>query len=188
MIEQQISQMIQHTTEFMQKAVKFLENELMKIRAGKASPQMFESVSVDYYGNKTALSQVANITIADAKTLVIQPWEKNLIQPIEKAIMAANLGVTPQNDGSIIRIFMPPLTEERRKELIKHCQNEAEQAKVVVRNTRRDAVEQVKKLKKEGLSEDTEKNIHDDIQKLTDKYIGIIDYNLAVKEQEMLMV
>lgn len=188
MIEQQVKQTLQHTTDLMQKAVKFLENELIKIRAGKASPQMFESVSVDYYGNKTALSQVANITIADAKTLVIQPWEKNLIQPIEKAIMAANLGVTPQNDGSIIRIFMPPLTEERRKELIKRCQGESEQTKVVVRNARRDALEQIKKLKKDGLSEDAEKNVHEDIQKLTDKYIGIIDQNLATKEKEMLVV
>lgn len=188
MVEQQVAAIVQNTTDLMQKAVKFLENELVKIRAGKASPQMFEGVSVEYYGAKTALSQVANITIADAKTLVIQPWEKNLIQPIEKAIMAANLGVTPQNDGSIIRIFMPPLTEERRKELIKRCQTEAEQAKVVVRNARRDAIDNIKKLKKEGLSEDAETNVNDDIQKLTDKYIGIIDHNLEAKEKEMLVV
>src|SRR6516162_279422 len=141
----------------MQKAINHLENELIKIRAGKANPQMLDGLTVDYYGSATALNQVANISVMDARTMTIQPWEKNMLQPIERAIIAANLGVTPQNDGNIIRIFMPPLTEERRKEYVKRSNGEGEHAKIAVRNIRRDAIEHIKKLQKQGLSEDVAK-------------------------------
>ena len=130
----------------MKKALNHLESELIKIRAGKASPQMLEGLTVDYYGSPTLLNQVGNISAMDARTLTIQPWEKNMLQPIERAIINANLGVTPQNDGNIIRLFMPPLTEERRREFVKRAGGEGEQSRVAIRNIRRDAIEQIKKL------------------------------------------
>ncbi|MFN7200455.1 MAG: ribosome recycling factor, partial [Bacteroidota bacterium] len=151
----------------MKKAIGHLEAELIKIRAGKANPQMFDGLMVDYYGAPVPINQVANISVMDARTLSIQPWEKNMVQPIEKAIIGANMGVTPQNDGVLIRIFMPPLTEERRRELVKKCQGEGENCKVAVRNIRRDAIEQVKKLQKNGLSEDVCKDAENGIQQLT---------------------
>ena len=130
----------------MKKALNHLESELVKIRAGKASPSMLEGLTVDYYGSPTVLNQVANISAMDARTLTIQPWEKNMLQPIERAIINANLGVTPQNDGNIIRLFMPPLTEERRREFVKRAGGEGEQSRVAIRNIRRDGIEQIKKL------------------------------------------
>src|SRR3984893_13003778 len=142
----------------MQKAIDHLENELIKIRAGKANPQMLDGLTVDYYGSPTAMNQVANVSVMDARTLTIQPWEKNMLQPIERAIIAANLGVTPQNDGNIIRLFMPPLTEERRKEYVKRANAEGEHSKVAIRNIRRESIEYIKKLLKEGLSEDLTKD------------------------------
>jgi len=145
------------TEDSMRKAIQFLETELVKIRAGKANPQMLDGLAVDYYGSPMPISQVANVSVLDARTLSIQPWEKNMLQPIERAIIAANIGVTPQNDGVLIRIFLPPLTEERRKELVKKCQAEGEHSKVAIRNIRRDCIEQVKKLQKNGLSEDVAK-------------------------------
>ena len=172
----------------MRKAIQFLESELIKIRAGKANPQMFEGLAVDYYGSPMPINQVANISVLDARTLSIQPWEKNMLQPIERAIIAANMGITPQNDGALIRIFLPPLTEERRKELVKKCQGEGEQSKVAVRNIRRDAIEQVKKLQKNGLSEDVAKGGETAIQDLTDKYIALVDKHLASKEKEIMAV
>ncbi len=180
---------IQHQAEdSMRKAIQFLESELIKIRAGKANPQMFEGLAVDYYGSPMPINQVANISVLDARTLSIQPWEKNMLQPIERAIIAANMGITPQNDGALIRIFLPPLTEERRKELVKKCQGEGEQSKVAVRNIRRDAIEQVKKLQKNGLSEDVAKGGETAIQDLTDKYIALVDKHLASKEKEIMAV
>src|SRR5882724_6575075 len=155
----------------MQKAINHLENELIRIRAGKANPQMLDGLTVDYYGSDTPMSQVANISVMDARTLTIQPWEKNMLQPIERAIIAANLGVTPQNDGNTIRLFMPPLTEERRKEYVKKSNGEGEQSRVSVRSIRRDAIEQIKKLQKDGLSEDEAKDAEKTMQDLTDKYI-----------------
>src|SRR6187549_492347 len=143
-----------HAEDQMKKAIDHLEVELVKIRAGKANPQMVDGITVDYYGSPMPLNQVGNISVMDARTLTIQPWEKNMLQPIERSIIAANLGVTPQNDGAIIRIFLPPLTEERRKEIVKRVQQEGEHSKVAIRNIRRDALEHVKKLKKDGLSED----------------------------------
>lgn len=132
----------------MKKAISHLESELIKIRAGKANPQMIDGILVDYYGSSMPISQAANISVMDARTLSIQPWEKNMLQPIEKAILAANIGITPQNDGNLIRLFLPPLTEERRRELVKRCHNEAEHSRIAIRNIRRDAIEQVKKQEK----------------------------------------
>jgi ribosome recycling factor len=172
----------------MKKAIGHLEAELIKIRAGKANPQMFDGLMVDYYGAPVPINQVANISVMDARTLSIQPWEKNMVQPIEKAIIGANMGVTPQNDGVLIRIFMPPLTEERRRELVKKCQGEGENCKVAVRNIRRDAIEQVKKLQKNGLSEDVCKDAESGIQQLTDKHITLVETHLAAKEKEIMSV
>lgn len=172
----------------MEKAIAHLEAELVKIRAGRANPQMFDGLVVDYYGSPTAIAQVANISVADARTLTIQPWEKNMLQPIERSIIAANLGVTPQNDGAIIRIFLPPLTEERRKEIVKRVQAEGEQSKVAIRNIRRDAIEQVKKLQKNGLSEDAAQDGEKEIQELTNKHIALVDKHLAAKEKEVMSI
>lgn len=174
--------------ESMKKAIAHLEAELVKIRAGRANPQMFDGLTVDYYGTPTPLSQVGNITVSDARTLTIQPWEKNMIQPIERAIIAANLGVNPQNDGIMIRIFLPPLTEERRKEIVKRVHVEGEQSKVAVRNIRRDAIEQIKKLKKDGLSEDLAIDAEKEVQEMTNTHIAQIDKLLASKEKEVMSV
>jgi ribosome recycling factor len=172
----------------MQKALHHLESELIKIRAGKASPQMLEGLTVDYYGSPTVLNQVGNVSVMDARTLTIQPWEKNMLQPIERAIINANLGVTPQNDGNIIRLFMPPLTEERRREFVKRAGGEGEQSRVAIRNIRRDAIEQIKKLQKDGLSEDEGKDAEKEIQDITDKHILLVDKHLAAKEKEIMSV
>jgi ribosome recycling factor len=172
----------------MQKALNHLESELIKIRAGKASPQMLEGLTVDYYGSPTVLNQVGNVSVMDARTLTIQPWEKNMLQPIERAIINANLGVTPQNDGNIIRLFMPPLTEERRREFVKRAGGEGEQSRVAIRNIRRDAIEQIKKLQKDGLSEDEGKDAENEIQDITDKHILLVDKHLAAKEKEIMSI
>jgi ribosome recycling factor len=172
----------------MQKAIAHLEAELAKIRAGKANPQMLDGISVDYYGSATLINQVANISVLDARTLSIQPWEKNMLQPIERAIIASNIGINPQNDGNNIRLFLPPLTEERRRELVKRCHGEGENSKVSIRNIRRDAIESIKKLQKNGLSEDAAKDAEADIQELTDKYIAIVDKHLASKEKEIMAI
>ena len=175
-------------TENMQKGIQHLEAELVKIRAGKANPSMLDGLTVEYYGAPTAISQVANITVLDARTISIQPWEKNMLQAIERSIMAANIGITPQSDGVQIRLFMPPLTEERRKELVKKAGGEGEHSKVAIRNIRRDAIEQVKKLQKDGLSEDAAKDAEKNIQETTDKFIALVDKHLALKEKEMMQV
>lgn len=172
----------------MKKAINHLEIELSKIRAGKASAQMFEGIMVDYYGNPTPIGQVGNISVMDARTITIQPWEKNMIQPIERAIMQANIGVTPQNDGIQIRIFMPPLTEERRREFVKRANGEGENGKVTIRNIRRDGIEKVKKLQKDGLSEDIVKDTEADIQDITNRFIALVDKHLQAKEKEIMAV
>ena len=172
----------------MSKAINHLESELSKIRAGKASPAMLDGIMVDYYGNPTPLNQVANIATLDARTISVQPWEKNMLQAIERGIMAANIGITPQNDGSFIRLFLPPLTEERRKELVKRCNGEGEHAKVSIRNIRRDAIEHIKKLQKDGLSEDECKDAEKEAQDLTDKYISLVEKHLEAKEKEIMAV
>ena len=178
----------QHAEDLMKKAIDHLEAELVKIRAGKANPQMVDGITVDYYGSPMPLNQVSNISVMDARTLSIQPWEKNMLQPIERAIIAANIGIHPQNDGNIIRLFLPPLTEERRKDLVKKCHAEGEHAKVAIRNIRRDAIEHIKKLQKNGLSEDATKDAEANVQGLTDKFIGMVDKHLALKEKEIMVV
>lgn len=177
-----------HAEEAMQKAISHLENELVKVRAGKANPNLVEGIVVDYYGTPTPVSQAANVSVADARTLTIQPWEKNMLQPIERAIINANIGVTPQNDGVMIRLFLPPLTEERRKELVKKAQGEGEHSKVAIRSIRRDSMENIKKLQKNGLSEDICKDAEDEIQQLTDKHISLVEKHLAAKEKEIMTV
>ena len=172
----------------MKKAISHLETELTKIRAGKANPQMLDGIMVDYYGNPTPINQVGNISVLDARTLSIQPWEKNMLQPIERAIIASNIGINPQNDGVNIRLFLPPLTEERRRELVKKCHAEGENTKVSVRNIRRDAIEGIKKLQKTGLSEDAAKDAEADVQELTNKFILMIDKHLVTKEKEIMAI
>jgi ribosome recycling factor len=174
--------------ENMDRAISHLETELVKVRAGKANPNLVDGIVVDYYGTPTLISQVGNVSVADARTLTIQPWEKNMLQPIERAIIAANIGINPQNDGNIIRLFMPPLTEERRRELVKRAQGEGEHSKVAIRNIRRDAMEAVKKLQKNGLSEDVCKDAEKNIQEMTDRYIVLVDKHLAAKEKEIMTV
>ncbi len=183
-----IAAVISSTESNMKKAISHLETELVKIRAGKASPQMLDGLVVDYYGSPMPINQVANISVLDARTITIQPWEKNMLQLIERSIIAANLGVNPQNDGVIIRLFMPPLTEERRKELVKRCQGEGEQSKVAVRSIRRDAIENIKKLEKNGLSEDAAKDAEADVQQITDKFTAVVEKHLEAKEKEIMSI
>jgi ribosome recycling factor len=187
-MEEEVELILEDTRERMNSPLHRLDIELSKLRAGKASPAMLETVKVDYYGTLTPLSQVANINTPDPRTLIVQPWEKKMIDPIEKAIMAANLGLTPVNDGSIIRISIPVLTEERRKELVKQVKTEAETAKVSVRNIRRDANEMLKKLQKDGLPEDVAKDKEIEIQKITDATIAKIDDKVALKEADIMKV
>lgn len=172
----------------MKKAIAHLEAELVKIRAGRANPQMFDGLTVDYYGTPTLISQVGNITVADARTLTIQPWEKNMLQPIERCIIAANLGVTPQNDGIIIRIFLPPLTEERRKEIVKKVHTEGEHSRVAIRNIRREAIEHIKKLQKQGVSEDLASDAEKEVQDMTNNYIAQVEKHLVAKEKEIMSI
>ena len=173
----------------MKKAISHLETELTKIRAGKANPTMLDGISVEYYGAPTPINQVANINILDARTISIQPWEKKMLQAIERSIMAANIGITPQNDGSQIRLFLPPLTEERRRELFKKASNEGEQSKVAIRSIRRDTIEQIKKLEKDSdISEDESKDAENGVQEITDRYIILVDKHLAAKEKEMMSI
>ncbi|HJS56181.1 MAG TPA: ribosome recycling factor [Chitinophagaceae bacterium] len=177
-----------HAEEQMKRAIDHLEVELIKIRAGKANPQMVDGISVDYYGSPMPLNQVSNVSVMDARTISIQPWEKNMLQPIERAIIAANIGINPQNDGNIIRLFLPPLTEERRKELVKKCHGEGEHSRVAIRSIRRDAIEHIKKLQKNGLSEDASKDAEGNVQTLTDRFIAAVDKHLASKEKEIMAV
>jgi len=179
---------LEDAQDLMQKALNHLESELIKIRAGKANPQMLDGLQVDYYGASTQINQVANVSALDARTLTIQPWEKNMLQPIERAIIAANLGVTPQNDGHIIRLFMPPLTEERRREFVKRANGEGEHSRVAIRNIRRDAIEEIKKLQKDGLSEDKAKDAEKKIQETTDRHIALVEKHLSAKEKEIMAV
>ena len=172
----------------MKKAISHLEAELTKIRAGKANPQMLDGIVVDYYGTPTPINQVGNISVMDARTLTIQPWEKNMLQPIERAIIASNIGINPQNDGNQIRLFLPPLTEERRRDLVKRSHGEGEHAKVAIRNIRRDAIESIKKAQKNGLSEDAAKDAETEAQDLTNRYITLVDKHLASKEKDIMAV
>lgn len=185
---EQVDKVVSNTGELMKKAIGHLESELLKIRAGKANPAMLDGLVVDYYGAPTPINQVANITVTDARTITLQPWEKPMIAPIERALMQANLGVTPQNDGVVIRLFMPPLTEERRKELVKRVNAEGEQGKIAVRNIRRDMIEQIKKLQKDGLSEDAAKEAESRIQNITDKNIAAVEQHCKDKDKEIMTI
>ncbi|WP_036227108.1 MULTISPECIES: ribosome recycling factor [Mesoflavibacter] len=183
---EEITFIIDTAKEAMDKAVKHLEKQFLNIRAGKASPAMLGSVMVDYYGSQTPLSQVANVNTPDGRTISVQPWEKNMLQEIEKAIMNANLGFNPMNNGDFIIINVPPLTEERRRDLAKQAKAEAEDAKIGVRNARKEANNDIKKT--DDASEDVQKNAEADIQDLTDKYVKKIDEILAIKEKEIMTV
>ena len=183
-----LNKILADTETAMKKAIGHLETELTKIRAGKASPTMLDGIMVDYYGNPTPVNQVANVSVLDARTISVQPWEKNMLQNIERAITAANIGINPQNDGNTIRLFMPPLTEERRKELVKKCNVEGENAKISVRNIRRDSIEHIKKLQKDGLSEDASKDAEKEVQDITDRFISMVEKHLEAKEKEIMVV
>lgn len=179
---------IKSTREMMDKAISHLESELVKIRTGKATPSMLDSVMVDYYGAMTPLNQIANVNTPDARTLVVQPWEKSRLGDIERAIINSNLGLNPQNDGEMIRINVPPLTEERRKEMVKLAKNEAEHCKISIRNARKNANESIKKLQKDGLAEDIAKDAETSVQNITKDYEAKVDDHLARKEKEIMTV
>lgn len=172
----------------MQMAVEYLEDTLGRIRAGKASPKLIDGIRVDYYGSQAPISNVANVSVPDARTIAITPWEKSMFKEIEKAIINSDLGIMPENNGEVIRLSIPPLTEERRKQLVKQCKAEAENAKVSIRNARRDTIDKLKKEVKNGLSEDIEKDAEADVQKIHDKYIKEVDQVFAEKEKEILKV
>ena len=174
--------------EMMESAVMYLDDALARIRAGKASARILDVVKVEYYGQMSPLANVATITTPDARTIQIQPWEKKMIAEIERAIINSSVGLAPSNNGESIRLMIPPLTEERRKELAKQCKGEAEQAKVSIRNARRDAIDTLKKQIKEGLPEDAEKDAENDVQKLHDKYVKQVDEIYAKKEKEIMTV
>ncbi len=187
-MEEEVTLYLEDAKENMEKALVHLQNEMIKLRAGKANPNMLDHIFVDYYGVSTLLSQVANINTPDAKSIVIQPWEKKMIDPIEKAILAANIGITPVNNGETVRLNIPPLTEERRKSLVKSLRHEGENAKVSIRTARRDVIEEFKKMQKEGLPEDSVKLAEEKADKLTDQYYKKIEEILARKEQEIMTV
>lgn len=172
----------------MNKAIEHLEVELTKIRAGKANPSLLDSVLVEYYGTKVPISQTASVNTLDARTLIIQPWEKGMLTVIEKAILQANLGFNPQNDGRVIRVSIPPLTEERRRELVKLSKQIVEESKIGIRSARKEAMESIKKLQKEGMPEDEAKVLEQKVQKLTDEYIAKCDKHLELKEKEIMTV
>lgn len=187
-MSEEVMSIISVAEDNMKKAISHLEVELTKIRAGKANPQMVDGIMVDYYGAPMPINQIANVSAMDARTISIQPWEKNMLQPIERAIIAANIGINPQNDGSFIRLFLPALTEERRKELVKRCHGEGEHSKVAIRSIRRDAIEAIKKLEKNGLSEDAAKDAEAEVQQVTDKYSAVVEKHLVTKEKEIMSI
>jgi ribosome recycling factor len=176
------------SVENMEKSLGHLKKELQKVRAGKASPDMLDGVMIDYYGVATPLNQTSNIHSPDPRQIIVQPWDKSVIGTIEKAIMAANLGFNPKNEGEVLRIIVPAITEERRKELVKKAKVEVENAKVSIRSVRRDAMEEAKKLEKEGVPEDDVKKLQDDLQKLTTDYIEKIDKVYELKEKDILNI
>ena len=174
--------------EHMEKAIEHLDNELMRIRAGKANVHILDGVMVDYYGTPTPLNQVSNISTPDAKTIMIQPWEKSMIDPIEKALMQSNVGITPGNNGEVIRLVVPQLTEERRRDLVKQVKTEGENARVSVRNARREANDEYKNMQKDGLSEDAVKIAEENIQKLTDSFNENIEKIVEAKDKDIMTI
>lgn len=181
-----INMILEMTKESMTKAISHLDDTLAQIRAGKANPRMLDNITVDYYGTETALPQVSNINTPDARTIKVQPWEKTMIGPIEKAILVANLGLNPSNNGEAILINIPALTEERRGDLVKQARSEGENSKVSLRNTRKDAIDQFRQMKKDGLSEDMEKDAEGEVQVLTDEYTKKIDELIKEKEIDIM--
>lgn len=181
-----VQEVLDHTRQTMEKSIRHLETELAKIRAGKANPSLLENVLVDYYGTKVPVHQAASINTQDARTLIIQPWDKSMLTPIEKAIQTSNLSLNPQNDGTVIRITIPPLTEERRKELTRLVRQTGEEAKIAIRSIRKESLEKLKKLQKEGLPEDEVKTGENKIQQITDQHIAKVDQHVQIKEKEIL--
>lgn len=187
-MNEEVQLIFEMTKEHMDKSIEHLDTELMRIRAGKANVHILDGIMVDYYGTPTPLSQVSNISTPDAKTIVIQPWEKTMINPIEKALMNSNVGITPANNGEIIRLAIPQLTEERRRDLVKQVKSEGENARISIRNSRRDANDEYKQMQKDGLSEDEAKSGEDTIQKLTDEYTEKVDQVVNAKEEDIMTI
>jgi ribosome recycling factor len=187
-MNEEIEIILEETEERMTNAISHLESELAKLRAGKATPMLLDGITVDYYGVNTPLGQVSNINTPDPKTIVVQPWEKNMLGPIEKAILASNIGLTPMNNGELIRINVPALTEERRLQLVKKVKNEGENARISIRNSRKWANDELKRLLKEGLAEDLEKDAADKVQEYTNDYVKKVDSVIEIKEKDLLTV
>ena len=187
-MNEEVELITEETKDRMEKAVSHLEHELARLRAGRSNPALLDGITVDYYGVNSPLSQVSNINTPDPKTIMIQPWEKTMLGTIEKAIMAANIGLTPINNGEIIRINIPPLTEERRHQLVKQVRNEGETAKISIRNARKWANDELKQLLKDGLPEDTEKEAVENVQQLTTQYNEKVDKVMAAKEKDVMTV
>jgi len=187
-MEEEVQLVIEMTAERMEKAVEHLDSELNRIRAGKANVHILDGIKVDYYGSLVPLNQVSNISTPDPKTIAIQPWEKNMIDPIEKAIQNSNVGITPVNNGELIRLSIPPLTEERRKLLVKQVRAEGENAKVSIRNSRRDAIEEFKKMLKDGLAEDEQKRAEEKIQKIVEEHTSRVDKVVEHKEEDIMTI
>lgn len=185
---EEIQMVLDMTKDSMEGAIEHLKRELAKIRAGRATPAMLDGIFVDYYGTSTPLNQVSNVNTPDARTLSIQPWEKKMLEPIEKAIQMANLGLNPQNNGELVLIAVPPLTEERRRNLMKQAKAEAEHAKVSLRTARKEANDEIKKLQKDSISEDLAKDAEGRVQKLTDEYSNRVDHILELKEKDIMTV
>jgi ribosome recycling factor len=187
-MNEEIELVLEEVRERMEKAVEHLEHELAHLRAGRSSPALLDGITVDYYGVNSPLNQVSNINTPDPKSILIQPWEKTMLGTIEKAILAANIGLTPVNNGEVIRINVPPLTEERRHQLVKQVKNEGETAKISIRNSRKWANDELKTLLKDGLPEDLEKNAVDEVQEMTNDYSAMVDKVMALKEKDIMTV
>jgi ribosome recycling factor len=187
-MNEEVELVIEETKDRMQKALEHLEHELARLRAGRATPVLLDGITIDYYGVNSPLAQVSNINTPDPKTILIQPWEKNILGTIEKAIMAANIGLTPINNGEVIRINIPPLTEERRHQLVKQVRNEGETAKISLRNARKWANDELKRMLKDGLPEDVEKDTVETIQEMTHNYSAKVDKVMAMKEKDVMTV
>ncbi len=183
-----IAKIKQETEEKMEMTIQFLDDTFSRIRAGRANPRILDGIRVDYYGSVVPLSNVATITTPDAKTIMVQPWEKQMLKVVEKAIQDSDVGITPENNGEVIRLGIPPLTEERRKQLVRQTKQESEEAKISIRNARREGIDEVKKAVKDGLAEDIGKDVENDLQKIHDKFIKKVDDLFAAKEKEILTV
>jgi ribosome recycling factor len=187
-MNEEVELILEESKERMQKALDHLEHELARLRAGRATPALLDGITVDYYGVNSPLSQVSNINTPDPKTILIQPWEKTMLGAIEKAIMAANIGLTPVNNGEVIRINIPPLTEERRHQLVKQVRNEGETAKISIRNARKWANDELKRMLREGLPEDLEKDATENVQQMVHDYSAMVDKVMATKEKDVMTV